>query len=173
MSRITMRDIIWTMQGSTHSAAASGSPPPPPPGRAPLRRATHSMSPLGQNGAPILKVFARQHCNIIEAPWLVNGGHGASFRQRDGDSPTFPLMSSAVRIMMIQRRKRRGISATASVRIMNYAARRPTHSASARVSTRSPGQLHCNMIEAPWLVNGGHGASLRHHRYLRRSCSQK
>jgi hypothetical protein len=24
--------------------------------------------------------------------------------------------------------------------------------------------LHCNIIEAPWLVNGGHGASLRHHK---------
>jgi hypothetical protein len=23
--------------------------------------------------------------------------------------------------------------------------------------------LRCNIIEAPWLVNGGHGASLRHH----------
>jgi hypothetical protein len=23
--------------------------------------------------------------------------------------------------------------------------------------------LRCNVIEAPWLVNGGHGASLRHH----------
>eukprot|EP01047_Picozoa_sp_COSAG01_P015519 COSAG01_NODE_778_length_13681_cov_15.265130_3_plen_97_part_00 len=22
---------------------------------------------------------------------------------------------------------------------------------------------YCNIIEAPWLVNGGHGASLRHH----------
>ena len=24
-------------------------------------------------------------------------------------------------------------------------------------------QHYCNLIEAPWLVNGGHGASLRHH----------
>eukprot|EP01047_Picozoa_sp_COSAG01_P030254 COSAG01_NODE_2105_length_8423_cov_6.483409_7_plen_105_part_00 len=24
---------------------------------------------------------------------------------------------------------------------------------------------HCNIIEAPWLVNGGHGASLRHHKH--------
>eukprot|EP01047_Picozoa_sp_COSAG01_P018673 COSAG01_NODE_1017_length_12107_cov_114.566372_4_plen_127_part_00 len=26
-----------------------------------------------------------------------------------------------------------------------------------------PAGRYCNMIEAPWLVNGGHGASLRHH----------
>jgi hypothetical protein len=25
------------------------------------------------------------------------------------------------------------------------------------------GHHYCNIIEAPWLVNGGHGASLRHH----------
>jgi hypothetical protein len=25
---------------------------------------------------------------------------------------------------------------------------------------------NCNMIESPWLVNGGHGASLRHHKWL-------
>eukprot|EP01047_Picozoa_sp_COSAG01_P010710 COSAG01_NODE_458_length_16743_cov_124.609208_17_plen_119_part_00 len=27
-----------------------------------------------------------------------------------------------------------------------------------------PGGHYCNLIEAPWLVNGGHGASLRHHK---------
>jgi hypothetical protein len=33
----------------------------------------------------------------------------------------------------------------------------------ARSATTCPGAPHCNIIEAPWLVNGGHGASLRHH----------
>jgi hypothetical protein len=28
------------------------------------------------------------HGNIIEAPWLVNGGHGASFRRHDDAGPT-------------------------------------------------------------------------------------
>jgi hypothetical protein len=27
--------------------------------------------------------------------------------------------------------------------------------------------LYCNVIEAPWLVNGGHGASLRHQLQVR------
>jgi hypothetical protein len=31
-----------------------------------------------------------------------------------------------------------------------------------------PRQQQCNVIEAPWLVNGGHGASLRHHTFQRR-----
>jgi hypothetical protein len=36
------------------------------------------------------------------------------------------------------------------------------------LSMGSPGPLrmrwlYCNVIEAPWLVNSGHGASLRHH----------
>ena len=26
---------------------------------------------------------------------------------------------------------------------------------------------YCNVIEAPWLVNGGHGASLRHHKGIK------
>jgi hypothetical protein len=29
---------------------------------------------------------------------------------------------------------------------------------------RHEGTHYCNIIETPWLVNGGHGASLRHHR---------
>jgi hypothetical protein len=38
----------------------------------------------------------------------------------------------------------------------------PRHSASPAVEL--PCVPHyCNIIEAPWLVNGGHGASLRHH----------
>jgi hypothetical protein len=28
----------------------------------------------------------------------------------------------------------------------------------------------CNIIEAPWLVHGGHGASLRHHCECRQQC---
>jgi hypothetical protein len=36
-------------------------------------------------------------------------------------------------------------------------------SASPKAASAPPSSHYCNMIEAPWLVNGGHGASLRHH----------
>ena len=30
----------------------------------------------------------------------------------------------------------------------------------------------CNIIEAPWSVNGGHGASLRHHKQLNTAAAE-
>eukprot|EP01047_Picozoa_sp_COSAG01_P046896 COSAG01_NODE_4436_length_5025_cov_3.808161_3_plen_379_part_00 len=43
---------------------------------------------------------------------------------------------------------------------------RPAPDAAAPSRARSPA-ARCNVIEAPWLANGGHGASLRHHNAAR------
>jgi hypothetical protein len=36
---------------------------------------------FGSGGSGV-RVQIAHHCNIIEAPWLVNGGHGASLNRR-------------------------------------------------------------------------------------------
>jgi hypothetical protein len=66
---------------------------------------------------------------VIEAPWLVNGGHGASLRHHKAPRPATDLVSSTVTTSPTSRiptwsdeqcnkNKRRGISVTATIIIM-------------------------------------------------------
>jgi hypothetical protein len=69
-----------TTQPSTVAPAASTQAPPPPSFFASphtsTARAAEAAVPAGGDTQPMQGV---QTCNIIEAPWLVNGGHSASF----------------------------------------------------------------------------------------------
>jgi hypothetical protein len=118
------------------------------------------------------------HCNSIEAPWLANGGHGASFRHHKGGQglaahpwacasscpspcPRSPPSSSAS-------------SSSSSCRACPWprpwpcCPRRRRRSRSRRPAPKSAAACRRghtgNSIEAPWLVNGGHGASLKQRR---------
>eukprot|EP01047_Picozoa_sp_COSAG01_P001094 COSAG01_NODE_23_length_37704_cov_30.005877_34_plen_126_part_00 len=79
-----------------------------------------------------------------------NGGSGC-------DSHTFLPISSSLLIMMIQRRKRRG-------NLTGDRRRRPPRPVrelrGGEACGRVPGRTKRLVIEAPWLVDGGHGASL-------------
>jgi hypothetical protein len=79
------------------------------------------------------------YCHIIEAPWLVNGAHGASLTQ-----------ASCSQVADARRGLADGEPPGLGHREQQLARER---------ARRAPAH-YCNIIEAPWLVNGGHGASL-------------
>jgi hypothetical protein len=183
---------------------------------------------------PRIPHHERHHCNVIEAPWLVNGGHGASLRQhqmmkyrapRALQHP--PRHRRVPGLEAVANRGRRGrgrpppprgrlrhqqvslmlridavtaISPSASAHSIFGSDRetwlhteavctppppaaalaaataaalgRPPPSPPARPIPKIDYQSHPELgarrvpthTEAPWLVNGGHGASLRHHK---------
>jgi hypothetical protein len=59
-------------------------PPPPPADAAAQRRRRARRRPRAAPCAAARRPAppAQHYCNVIEAPWLVNGGHGASLRLR-------------------------------------------------------------------------------------------
>jgi hypothetical protein len=78
-----------------------------------------------------------RYCNLIEALWLVNGGHGATLRHH-------------ISSYLVQQRVEELADVLLLLLPRTHLDRQITH--------------HCHIIEAPWPVNGGHGASLnRHH----------
>jgi hypothetical protein len=89
---------------------------------------------------------------IIEAPWLVNGGHGASLRRHKGSH--LDVLGEVVapcrgRAQLVERRREtEGLAQADSAQPSSVKPRRG----------RKGGA-----IKAPWLLNGGHGASLRQH----------
>jgi hypothetical protein len=86
--------------------------------------------------------------SVIEAPWLVNGGHGASLRHHIKDDAD---QSSALMDLLG--------SIHLQPALLSDAEARATAPPSAHTTRH-----HCNIIGAPWRVNGGHGASYRHHK---------
>jgi hypothetical protein len=104
----------------------------------------------------------------IEAPWPVNGGHGTSLRHHNRSLPRSPTRPAAGRRLGFGSSSPQRPAGTIGAHMFSSVPR--SRPASARAAgprrQRSPqprGAASAIPIEAPWLVNGGHGASLRHH----------
>jgi hypothetical protein len=141
----------------------------------------------------------RRICNIIEAPWLVNGGHGASVSggtcSEDAGDACEPPPGCAHGAHAAGRRsatnahtggacarcapptpqhciaRTSAASAAAALRVVDGGWSRPHLAAVVApghaATTVVPGvgvvaaRRARALVEAPWLVNGGHGASLK------------
>jgi hypothetical protein len=97
------------------------------------------------------------YCNIIEAPWLANGGHRASFNHHNDRAPY--IVSIRTRIIIrpaLQMNEQvAGFQSSLELRPLIYRLGAHLHAAAGH---------YCNIIKAPWLVHGGHSASLKHHK---------
>eukprot|EP01047_Picozoa_sp_COSAG01_P010639 COSAG01_NODE_455_length_16792_cov_112.440424_7_plen_154_part_00 len=96
-------------------------------------------------------------CNIIGAPWLANGGHGASLNRQHNVS------AQELRGELLQLTQRPALVIAQRPARLRLRRRRRAGPCRLHHLPTSENHRYCNMIEAPWLVNGGHGASFRHH----------
>jgi hypothetical protein len=107
---------------------------------------------MAQSGTPARRgcatiAGALSYCSVIEAPWLVNGGHGASFRRHtSGAAPrraARPAMRTTHRTANKNDQKRRGILVTDPALVMtkvhapqSSAGRACTHTHNTQTSKR-------------------------------------
>jgi hypothetical protein len=120
-----------------------------------------------------------KYLNINEAPWLVNGGHGASLKAHKHSWPTCPYFRQSACGTGPPAKDNTGAGESdAGIDHHGNWLRFPYESTVLRSIPLSPpapdmdmdecSRRHAmqrgNDIEAPWLVSGRHGASLRQHK---------
>eukprot|EP01047_Picozoa_sp_COSAG01_P066028 COSAG01_NODE_9034_length_2575_cov_3.615105_3_plen_311_part_00 len=160
-----------TREGLAAVSRALCPPCPPlascPPGAGAARRPTPLDMMIQASVA-----FPTPYCNIIEAPWLVNGGHGASLRHHKRHPRTvggaFPGSSPAPsrtrpapgRRMMIARARRRS-----QPRRSHH--HRAARSAAPPVHARACSSAHSKASRYPRACSGAHSKASRYPRVER------